>query len=80
MNARDEGNLPSGWRVALLKDHIHVKHGFAFKSTYFGTSGPHALLTPGNFYDEGGFKVQGTSKNGIMGQSQRILFFNLAIW
>ena len=51
--------LPAGWRPAQLKGHIQIKHGFAFKSEYFGASGPFALLTPGNFYDEGGFKQQG---------------------
>lgn len=51
--------MPSGWSAAVLRDHIHVKHGFGFKSEYFTTDGPYALLTPGNFYDDGGFKPQG---------------------
>lgn len=35
---------------------IHVKHGFPFKGEHFESSGPYIVLTPGNFYEEGGFK------------------------
>ena len=59
MSARPVAAIPSDWTAAVLRDHIHVKHGFAFKSEYFGADGPYALLTPGNFYDDGGFKAQG---------------------
>src|SRR5437667_5723578 len=71
MHDRDQPTLPSGWRAASLKDHIHVKHGFAFKSPYFGICGPHALLTPGNFHDEGGFKVQGDKQKRYDGPIPR---------
>ena len=46
----------SKWRKWKLERLIHIKHGYGFKSQYFTDSGPHILLTPGNFYDEGGFK------------------------
>jgi len=39
-----------------LGDGIHVKHGFAFLGEYFSDQGKFILLTPGNFYEEGGFK------------------------
>ena len=39
-----------------LGDGIHVKHGFAFLGEYFSDQGKYILLTPGNFYEEGGFK------------------------
>lgn len=39
-----------------LRDKIHVKHGFPFKGEHFNTLGPYVVLTPGNFYEEGGFK------------------------
>lgn len=43
----------------LLGDLIRVKHGFAFKSEYFSfESGEKIVLTPGNFYEEGGFKLR----------------------
>lgn len=39
-----------------LRGKIHVKHGFSFKGEHFKGSGPYVVLTPGNFYEEGGFK------------------------
>ena len=48
----------SRWQDATLGDHIHVKHGYAFKSEYFGADGPYALVTPGNFFEAGGFRSQ----------------------
>ncbi|MEC7753227.1 restriction endonuclease subunit S [Roseivirga sp. UBA1976] len=35
---------------------IEIKHGFAFKGEFFSGEGEKIVLTPGNFYDEGGFK------------------------
>lgn len=43
-----------------LGDLIHVKHGFAFKSEYFSFEGEQIVLTPGNFYESGGFKPRGS--------------------
>ena len=44
------------WPVVELGKHLRVKHGLAFKGEYFGDAGEFIVLTPGNFYDEGGFK------------------------
>ncbi len=41
-----------------LGDGIHIKHGFAFLGKYFSDQGKYILLTPGNFYEEGGFKLR----------------------
>ena len=46
------------WIETTLKNIINVKHGFPFKSEYFASEGDYILLTPGNFYEEGGFKQQ----------------------
>ncbi|MFC4251423.1 restriction endonuclease subunit S [Sinimarinibacterium flocculans] len=46
------------WRSSALKGLIHVKHGFPFKSEYFADAGKHVVLTPGNFWESGGFKYQ----------------------
>jgi type I restriction enzyme S subunit len=51
--------LPEGWEKRSLLGLITVKHGFAFKSEFFTTSGPLVLLTPGSFNESGGFKDQG---------------------
>ena len=41
---------------AVLSDYIKIKHGFAFKGEYFGEQGSHVVVTPGNFFEEGGFR------------------------
>ncbi len=46
-----------GWTEANLGDVLTVKHGYAFKGENFSTSGKYILLTPGNFYESGGFKA-----------------------
>ena len=48
----------SKWPVKTLNSRINVKHGFPFKSEYFADRGQHIVLTPGNFYEKGGFKRQ----------------------
>jgi type I restriction enzyme S subunit len=37
---------------------FRVKHGYAFKGEFFDEAGPYALLTPGNFNEQGGFRDQ----------------------
>lgn len=39
-----------------LGDLLTVKHGWAFKGEFFAESGQMSILTPGNFFDKGGFK------------------------
>ena len=46
------------WHKMMLGDAIRVKHGFAFKSQYFSESGEFVVLTPGNFNEEGGFRLR----------------------
>ena len=46
------------WREIQLGDAIRVKHGFAFESQYFADSGSFLVLTPGNFNEEGGFRLR----------------------
>jgi len=47
------GWVPESWGIRLLGDLIDIKHGYGFKSEYFGDTGP-VLLTPGNFTEYGG--------------------------
>lgn len=44
------------WANHKLGDFIKIKHGFAFKGEYFADEGECVLLTPGNFFEEGGFR------------------------
>ncbi|MFO1421103.1 MAG: restriction endonuclease subunit S [Candidatus Competibacteraceae bacterium] len=46
------------WREITLGSAIRVKHGYAFKGEYFSDSGRYILLTPGNFNEEGGFRIR----------------------
>lgn len=39
-----------------LNGKIHVKHGFPFKGEHFKPTGTYVVLTPGNFFEQGGFK------------------------
>lgn len=54
-------------RHHALGDFLEVKHGFAFKSTFFGSSGDYIVLTPGNFLEKGGFKDKGTDEKWYSG-------------
>ena len=43
--------------MKLLKDYIHIKHGYAFKGEYISNvDNGVVLVTPGNFAIGGGFK------------------------
>lgn len=48
--------MNSAWKPYKLGDVLKVKHGFAFKGEFFANSGKYIVLTPGNFYEKGGFK------------------------
>ncbi|OAT28882.1 type I restriction-modification system, specificity subunit S [Buttiauxella brennerae ATCC 51605] len=50
--------VPGGWVRTTLEDFIEIKHGFAFKSEFFSDTGDYVLMTPGSFYEEGGFRDQ----------------------
>lgn len=43
-------------RKVKLGEMLSVKHGWSFKGEYFSERGEQCLLTPGNFYEKGGFK------------------------
>jgi len=55
------------WRQCKLGDLLEIKHGFAFQGEYFANAGSHIVLTPGNFYDEGGFKHKGDKEKWYTG-------------
>lgn len=42
--------------ACCLGDLISIKHGYAFESEYYSSEGPYVLLTPGNFWEGGGFR------------------------
>lgn len=46
------------WTELELGKILNVKHGYAFKSSYFSEQGKYIVLTPGNFWEKGGFKLR----------------------
>jgi len=50
--------MNKSWRSTTLRNLLKIEHGYAFKGEYFSESGHYVLLTPGNFYEEGGFKLR----------------------
>ena len=46
------------WKSLSLGDALSVKHGFAFKGTFFSDRGSYLVLTPGNFREHGGFRLR----------------------
>ena len=45
-----------GWVEKPLAELCDIKHGFAFKSEFFVSEGDYVVLTPGNFYELGGYR------------------------
>jgi type I restriction enzyme S subunit len=57
----------AAWRDCKLGDLLEIKHGYAFLGEHFANAGSHIVLTPGNFYDEGGFKHKGEKEKWYNG-------------
>jgi type I restriction enzyme S subunit len=57
----------AAWRDCKLGDLLEIKHGYAFLGEHFANAGSHIVLTPGNFYDEGGFKHKGDKEKWYNG-------------
>jgi type I restriction enzyme S subunit len=57
-----------GWVEKPLSALVEIKHGFAFRSEYFKSEGKYVLLTPGNFYEEGGYRDRGEKQKFYVGE------------
>jgi type I restriction enzyme, S subunit len=64
------------WKEALLSDLCDVKHGFAFQGEFFSDKGEYVLLTPGNFYEEGGYRDRGEKQKYYTGEISRQYILN----
>ena len=58
---------PMDWQVVSLGELLSVRHGFAFQSEYFMKSGEFVLLTPGNFFEKGGYRDRGGKQKYYVG-------------
>ncbi len=65
-----------GWDKREIGKCISIKHGFAFKSEYFSDEGPYVLLTPGNFYEKGGFRDRGSKQKYYIGETPKEYILN----
>lgn len=61
-------SIDKGWGKCALGTHIKIKHGYAFKSQFFTNEGDFVLLTPGNFWEEGGYKDRGEKQPYYVGE------------
>ena len=57
-----------GWVEKPLSELCDIKHGFAFKSEFFSSEGDYVLLTPGNFYETGGYRDRGEKQKYYTGE------------
>ncbi len=57
-----------GWATKRLAELCDIKHGFAFKSEFFTDRGDYILLTPGNFYESGGYRDRGEKQKYYSGE------------
>ena len=58
----------SEWKRYKLVDLLRVKHGWAFKGEFFSETGIQSILTPGNFYESGGFKANASKDRFYIGE------------
>lgn len=56
-----------GWQESALSNLCTIKHGFAFKSEYFCDKAEYTLLTPGNFFEAGGYRDRGAKQKFYAG-------------
>jgi type I restriction enzyme S subunit len=61
----------SGWVEKPLSELCEIKHGYAFEGEFFSNKGEYVLLTPGNFYEHGGYRDRGEKQKYYAGQIPR---------
>ena len=64
------------WPTVKFSELFRVKHGYAFKSSFFDTSGEFVLLTPGSFHEEGGYREQGEKTKFFTGDISDAFLLN----
>jgi type I restriction enzyme S subunit len=67
MMNKDRKPRRSSWPKVKFNNVAEIKHGFAFKSSFFSNNGKYVLLTPGNFIESGGFKWLGEKQKYYSG-------------
>jgi type I restriction enzyme S subunit len=62
------GLVPELWHVSNVGSLLDIRHGYAFKGQFFASAGNYVLLTPGHFYEHGGFRDQGPKTKYYTGE------------
>ncbi|MFO0717910.1 MAG: restriction endonuclease subunit S [Nitrospira sp.] len=65
-----------GWVEKKLSELCHIKHGFAFDGEFFSNEGKYVLLTPGNFYEKGGYRDRREKQKYYTGEIPRDYVLN----
>lgn len=60
-----------GWEERPLSELCDIRHGYAFEGEFFSSSGDYVLLTPGNFYETGGYRDRGEKQKYFVGPIPR---------
>jgi type I restriction enzyme S subunit len=56
------------WVEMPLAELCDIKHGYAFNGQFFSREGDYVLLTPGNFYEQGGYRDRGEKQKYFIGE------------
>jgi type I restriction enzyme S subunit len=59
------------WEERAFSDLCDIKHGYPFESEFFSNEGVYVLLTPGSFYEEGGYRDRGDKQRYFTGEIPR---------
>ncbi|HRX62037.1 MAG TPA: restriction endonuclease subunit S [Candidatus Competibacter sp.] len=65
-----------GWEEEPLSELCDIKHGYAFEGEFFSSEGDYVLLTPGNFYEKGGYRDRGEKQKYYIGAIPRDYVLN----
>jgi type I restriction enzyme, S subunit len=64
------------WVRKSFSELCDIKHGYAFEGEFFSNEGDYVLLTPGNFYEEGGYRDRGGKQKYYTGEIPRDYVLN----
>lgn len=64
------------WEREPLSKLCDIKHGYAFEGEFFSDEGRYVLLTPGNFYERGGYRDRGEKQKYYTGEIPRDYVLN----
>ncbi|MFS0670141.1 restriction endonuclease subunit S [Peribacillus frigoritolerans] len=65
-----------GGTLSPLGEKLSVKHGFAFQGKFFSNTGEYILLTPGNFFEGGGYRDRGDKQKYYQGEIPKEYILN----